>query len=209
MLSKNANFNLGKKAVVYFSDGTQEEVKVKASKDNLRYMNNLTPGDNIEFKLALSTFPVETSENKTIQGADADITNISTREVEKINFQRKGDILVGEIPSEPASEQMNYDVLALVIIFGASMWLATKIMTLTNKNKQQLDPQQEAMQKTMGTTMPIFLTATFLFIPIPAGVLLYLVVSNIVQIIQTLIINKQLDMAEEAKSKVIDVNPEK
>ena len=53
---------------------------------------------------------------------------------------------------------MNYDVLALVIIFGASMWLATKIMTLTNK-QQQLDPQQEAMQKTMGTTMPIFLTA--------------------------------------------------
>ena len=210
MINKNANFNLGKKAVVYFSDGTQEEVKVKSSKDNLRYMNNLTPGDNIEFKLALSTFPVETSENKTIQGAEAEITNISTREAEKVNFERKGDILVGEIPSKPANEKMNFDVLALVLIFGASMWLATKVMTMTNKNsKQPMDPQQEAMQKTMGKTMPIFLTATFLFIPIPAGVLLYLVVSNLVQIIQTVIINKQLDAEENNKSNVIDVKAEK
>ena len=77
MINKNANFNLGKKAVVYFSDGTQEEVKIKSSKDNLRYMNNLTPGDNIEFKLVLSAFPVETSENRTIQGAETEITNIA------------------------------------------------------------------------------------------------------------------------------------
>ena len=104
---------------------------------------------------------------------------------------------------------MNLDVLALVLFFGLSMFFATKVMTLTNKNsKQQLDPQQEAMQKTMGRTMPIFLTATFFFVPIPAGVLLYLVVSNLFQIGQTFIINKQLDAAEE-KSEVIDVKPEK
>ena len=82
-------------------------------------------------------------------------------------------------------------------------------MTLTNKNsQQQLDPQQEAMQKTMGRTMPIVLTATFFFIPIPAGVLLYLVVSNLFQIGQTFIINKQLDAAEKV-TNVIDVKPEK
>ena len=56
--------------------------------------------------------------------------------------------------------------------------------------------------------MPIFLTATFFFIPIPAGVLLYLVVSNLVQIVQTVIINKQLDAAD-SNPKVIDVKPEK
>ena len=101
-------------------------------------------------------------------------------------------------------------VLALVLFFGLSMFFATKVMTLTNKNsQQQLDPQQEAMQKTMGRTMPIFLTATFFFIPIPAGVLLYLVVSNLFQIGQTFVINKQLDAAEEKKSDVIDVKPEK
>lgn len=147
-IGKSANFNLGKKGIVYFSDGTKEEAKVQKSKDNLRYMNNLIPGEPIEFKLALNAFQVETSENKTITGAEVEISNISTREIENVKFERKGDILVSEVPSVAASEKMNYDVLALVIIFGASMWLATKIMTYTNKTSgHQLDPQQEAMQK--------------------------------------------------------------
>ena len=52
----------------------------------------------------------------------------------------------------------------------------------------------------MGTMMPVMLTATFIFIPIPAGVLLYLIASNLIQVVQTVVIDKQL-VAEEAKSK--------
>ena len=60
-----------------------------------------------------------------------------------------------------------------------------------------MDAQQQAMQNTMGTVMPIVLTGTFLFIPIPAGVLLYLVVSNVIQIFQTIYINKKIDSETE------------
>ena len=51
------------------------------------------------------------------------------------------------------------------------------------------------------------LTCTFVIIPIPAGVLLYLISSNVFQVVQTLIINKQLE-AEDAKkeAKVDDVD---
>ena len=91
------------------------------------------------------------------------------------------------------------DVLLLVILFGASMVVTQKIMMAQNKN-QQTDPTQQMMQKTMGTMMPIMLTATFIFIPIPAGVLLYLISSNIIQVGQTIIINKQID-EEMAKKK--------
>lgn len=52
----------------------------------------------------------------------------------------------------------------------------------------------------MNTFMPIMLTFTFVIIPIPAGVLLYLISSNVFQVVQTLIINKQLE-AEDAKKK--------
>lgn len=48
--------------------------------------------------------------------------------------------------------------------------------------------------------MPLMIIATFVIIPIPAGVLLYLITSNIIQIAQTVIINKQID-AEQAKKK--------
>ena len=51
------------------------------------------------------------------------------------------------------------------------------------------------------------LTFTFVIIPIPAGVLLYLISSNVFQVVQTVIINKQLE-AEDAKkeAKVDDVD---
>ena len=47
--------------------------------------------------------------------------------------------------------------------------------------------------------MPIMLCGTFVFIPIPAGVLLYLISSNIVQVLQTVVINKQLEAEDEKK----------
>ena len=65
--------------------------------------------------------------------------------------------------------------------------------------KQDLDPSQAAMQKSMNMFMPIMLCGTFVFIPIPAGVLLYLISSNIVQVLQTVVINKQLEAEDEKK----------
>jgi len=71
---------------------------------------------------------------------------------------------------------------------------------MASSSTAQQDPTQAAMQKSMGTFMPIMVMATFVFIPIPAGVLLYLISSNVIQVIQTVVINKQLD-AEFAKKK--------
>ena len=77
-----------------------------------------------------------------------------------------------------------------------------------NKNQPQ-DPTQQAIQKSMGTIMPVMIMVTFIFIPIPAGVLLYLVTSNLFQIAQTVIINKQLDKEEEEKKLAKSGNPAK
>lgn len=63
------------------------------------------------------------------------------------------------------------------------------------------DPTQAAIQKSMGTFMPLMIIATFVIIPIPAGVLLYLITSNVIQIIQTVIINKQIDAEAEKKKR--------
>ena len=46
--------------------------------------------------------------------------------------------------------------------------------------------------------------ATFVIIPIPAGVLLYLVTSNLIQILQTVIVNKQMDIEEAHKKQQVD-----
>ena len=72
-----------------------------------------------------------------------------------------------------------------------------------NKNIQQ-DPAQASMQKTMNIMMPVMLTSTFVIIPIPAGVLLYLISSNCFQVLQTIIINKQLELEDAQKATKID-----
>ena len=89
------------------------------------------------------------------------------------------------------------------------MFITQKIMMATTNKQVQQDPTQAAMQKTMVTMMPIMLTATFVFIPIPAGVLLYLISSNIIQVIQTIIINKQLELEDEAKKASKNVTNDK
>ena len=77
----------------------------------------------------------------------------------------------------------------------------------TNNKNQNMDPTQQAIQKSMGTFMPIMIIATFVMIPIPAGVFIYLIVSNVVQVAQTVIINKQLDMEEAQRGvKVSDID---
>ena len=78
------------------------------------------------------------------------------------------------------------------------MFISQKVMMAQNKNQPQ-DPTQQAIQKSMGTIMPAMIMVTFIFIPIPAGVLLYLVTSNIFQILKTIIINKKLDKVDEVK----------
>ena len=71
----------------------------------------------------------------------------------------------------------------------------------SNKNTPQ-DPMQAQMQKMMGTMMPIMIIFMFIIAPIPAGVLLYLVISNIIQIVQTIVINKQLEAEDNQKKGI-------
>ncbi len=133
-----------------------------------------------------------------VEKADIDILDISTRETEKVEFVRSGDNLISSVPTDKVETAIHYDVIFLIILFAITMFISQKVMMAQNKNQPQ-DPTQQAIQKSMGTIMPAMIMVTFIFIPIPAGVLLYLVTSNIFQIFQTIIINKKLDKEDEAK----------
>lgn len=133
-----------------------------------------------------------------VEKADIDILDISTRETEKVEFVRLGDNLISSVPTDKVETAIHYDVIFLIILFAITMFISQKVMMAQNKNQPQ-DPTQQAIQKSMGTIMPAMIMVTFIFIPIPAGVLLYLVTSNIFQIFQTIIINKKLDKEDEVK----------
>lgn len=198
-VSKYDTFTLGKTATVELPKETLENIKVEKPAKSLEIQGAVTPGEPIDFKISLDSLDLKFSQLDQIKKAEFTISNAQNRESEKLSFVRKGGILVASLPTKAVKSAFHFDVLILIALFGLTMVATQKIMMATSSTAQ-MDPTQQAMQKSMGTFMPIMVMATFVFIPIPAGVLLYLISSNVIQVVQTVVINKQLE-AEDAKKK--------
>ena len=204
-LSKYDSFMTGKTATVYLKDIDEplENVKIEKPNKAVEVQGDLKPGEPADFKVSLDSLNLKFSQLDQIEKADIQVTDIQTKESEKMTFVRKDGILISTIPTKEVKTSFHYDVLLLIILFAVTMVFSQKAMMAMNKNIQQ-DEAQKAMQKSMNTFMPIMLTFTFVIIPIPAGVLLYLISSNIFQVIQTVIINKQLEAEDKHKEAKID-----
>ncbi len=192
-------FQAGKTAKVYLKNGeTLDAVKINQPTKAVIVQGAVVPGESLDLKIPLDNLNEKFSILDMVEKADIDILDISTRETEKVEFVRSGDNLISSVPTDKVETAIHYDVIFLIILFAITMFISQKVMMAQNKNQPQ-DPTQQAIQKSMGTIMPAMIMVTFIFIPIPAGVLLYLVTSNIFQIFQTIIINKKLDKEDEAK----------
>lgn len=203
-VSNGDRFIVYKKVKVKLGD--EEIDNVKIDKNGLKIQGSITAGKNIDFKIKDDDFTsLNFEELEKMASADIEIQNMKTREVENVHFDRKGDIMAATVPTVTPQGQFNADVFILILLFAATMLLSQKVMLSMNKNQSQ-DPMQQQMQKMMGTIMPIMVIFMFVIAPIPAGVLLYLVVSNIIQIIQTVAINKQLEREEAQKHPVKDLS---
>ena len=204
-VSKNDTFMTGKSAKVYLK-GVEEpllNIKIDKPMKAIDVQGDLVPGEAVDFKISLDNLNLKFSQLDQIEKAEIDVMDVQSKETELVNFERKDGILVATVPTKEVQTAFHFDVMALIVLFALTMVLSQKAMMNMNKNVQQ-DPAQAAMQKSMNTFMPIMLTFTFVIIPIPAGVLLYLIASNCFQVLQTLIINKQLEI-EDAK-KAIKIN---
>ncbi|MCQ2739008.1 MAG: YidC/Oxa1 family membrane protein insertase [bacterium] len=207
-VAKYDTFMTGKVAKVYLKGAEEplENVKIEKPQRAVEVQGELVPGEDTDFKISLDNLNLKFSQLDQIEKAEIDVTDVQTKETEQVCFVRKDGILSATIPTKEVKTAFHIDVLALIILFAITMVLSQKAMMSMNKNANQ-DPAQVAMQKSMNVFMPVMLTLTFFVIPIPAGVLLYLISSNCFQVLQTVIINKQLE-AEDAKKadKVDDID---
>ena len=95
---------------------------------------------------------------------------------------------------------IHWDIFGMVVIFGIS----TYINQLLNGQSGGSGGQQQTLNK----VLPILLSGMFLWFPLPAGVLMYIVIANIFQTCQTLILmreplpeNLQKILAEQEKAE--------
>ncbi|PSO54553.1 MAG: membrane protein insertase YidC [Cyanobacteria bacterium QH_8_48_120] len=121
--------------------------------------------------------------------------------------------LKGEIPGAAANEgflfiealgrvgaveedgTIHWDIVGMVAFFGISLYLN---QVLSGQQGNSANPQQQTITK----IMPVLFTGMFLFFPLPAGVLMYIVVANIFQTLQTLILMRE--PLPENLQKIVD-----
>ena len=107
---------------------------------------------------------------------------------------------------DPLTGKFNIDVVILVILFALTIWLSGKVTVHTAPPPS--DPKQADMQKTMQRIMPVMVGTMTLMFPVPAGVLLYFVVSGVIQALQTWVVMREpvsiesLKIEEPKKEKV-------
>lgn len=202
-VSQGDTFTLGKTAKVYLPDEVLENVKIKNPNKAVEIQGEFKPGESVDFKIDLDHLDLKFAQLNEIQKAEIAVTDMTNKEIENVTFEKHGNILMASVPTTAATRAFHWDVFALIALFAITMFASQKIMMAANKPKDgAVDPTQEAIQKSMGTFMPIMIIGTFVIIPIPAGVLVYLVTSNIIQIVQTVLVNKQIDM-EQAHTRNI------
>lgn len=199
-VSKNDTFVVFKKVKVFMGDEEIDNVKI-TGKNAIKVQGEIVPEEPIDLKIELDSFNLKYSQLEKITSAQIDVQNLKTREVETVTFEKNGNIMTASMPTVVPQNEFHIDVLVLILLFAATMIATQKVMMATNKQANQ-DPMQEQMQKMMGTMMPVMIIFMFIIAPIPAGVLLYLVISNIFQIIQTVCINKQLEIESNNKKDI-------
>ena len=98
---------------------------------------------------------------------------------------------------DPLTGKFNIDVIILVMLFALTIWLSGKVTSHTTPPSS--DPKQAEMQKTMQRVMPVMVGTMTLLFPVPAGVLLYFVVSGLIQALQTWVVMRQPISIESLK----------
>jgi len=91
---------------------------------------------------------------------------------------------LGRVGAFDEDGAIHWDIVAMVLGFGLSTYLN---QTLSGQGSSDSNPQQQTVNK----ITPIIFSGMFLFFPLPAGVLMYMLVANIFQTIQTFIVSRE------------------
>jgi YidC/Oxa1 family membrane protein insertase len=94
---------------------------------------------------------------------------------------------------------INWDILGMVVFFGISLYVSQ----LISGQGASDNPQQAAVNK----FTPVIFSGMFLFFPLPAGVLMYMVLANMFQTLQTFILSRE--PLPENLQKIVDAEEKK
>ncbi|KAB8317429.1 membrane protein insertase YidC [Tolypothrix campylonemoides VB511288] len=102
---------------------------------------------------------------------------------------------LGRVGATDPDGTIHWDIVAMVVLFGITLYVS---QVLSGQNSTNANPQQDTVNK----ITPVIFSGMFLFFPLPAGVLMYMVIGNIFQTLQTYILTRE-PLPEELQ-KIVD-----
>jgi len=103
---------------------------------------------------------------------------------------------LGRVGAIDPDNTIHWDIVAMIVFFGISLYVS---QMLSGQNSSGGNPQQDTVNK----ITPVIFSGMFLFFPLPAGVLMYMVIGNVFQTIQTYILSRE-PLPEEIQ-KIVDL----
>jgi YidC/Oxa1 family membrane protein insertase len=91
---------------------------------------------------------------------------------------------LGRVGANDPDGTIHWDIVAMIVFFGISLYVS---QMLSGQNSSGGNPQQDTVNK----ITPVIFSGMFLFFPLPAGVLMYMVIGNIFQTAQTYLLSRE------------------
>lgn len=191
---------------IYFADGVHAPVAAVLPSGNRLVVGEKTPIDfqSVEGK-SLSTLKQEYPDTKIIpqweitKGED----KVRLREDGTIEALAPGEVtLKATIPGLAADRgflfidalgrvgafeedgSIHWDIVGMILFFGVSLYVN---QILTGQNA----PSGSSQQNTVNKITPVLFSGMFFFFPLPAGVLMYMVIANVFQTLQSFILMRE------------------
>jgi YidC/Oxa1 family membrane protein insertase len=103
---------------------------------------------------------------------------------------------LGRVGATGEDGTIHWDIVGMVLFFGISLYVN---QILSGQGQSSGDNSQQA---TINKMTPVIFSGMFLFFPLPAGVLMYMVIANVFQTAQTFILSRE--PLPENLQKIVD-----
>lgn len=203
-------FTTAKNATMILKSGKETALKIKHPNKVLNISPQpIIPGEPVTMSFDLKEQGFGEEYMELIDTVKVDVVNEKTKEVEIITLANNGSSVNASVPTVQGTVNWNMGVLALIVLYALMMWLYQKVMS-PSKNKEPAKDAQGEMQQKMMKMLPMMFVVMLFFIPMPAGVLLYLVVTTALMFAQTAWVNfredgKNPDSGKKPSNLVVDV----
>ena len=95
---------------------------------------------------------------------------------------------LGRIGVTGEEGEIHWDILGKIIFYGNSLYVSQQV---TNSGNAASPEGEDDPQKAIAKFTPVIFSGMFLFFPLPAGVLMYMVIANMFQTAQSFILSRE------------------